>query len=144
MNNEKTYQTKSFEETRILGQKFARQLILGDVLAFYGDLGSGKTTFIQGLALGLNIKRRIISPTFIIVRHYSLKKGNFYHIDLYRTQNVDDLFSVGLDEVVINKENIVTIEWAEKLGKLLPQKRYDLKFSYLDDNTREIKIRKYE
>ena len=63
-------------------------------MAFYGNLGSGKTTFIQGLALGLNIKRRIISPTFIIVRHYKLEKGNFYHTDLYRTQNVNDLFSV--------------------------------------------------
>jgi tRNA threonylcarbamoyladenosine biosynthesis protein TsaE len=142
--NEKIYQTKNFEQTKLLGKKLAKQLKSGDILAFYGNLGSGKTTFIQGLALGLNIKRRIISPTFIIVRHYELEKGSFYHIDLYRTQNVNDLFSVGLDEIVSNNENIVTIEWAEKLGKLLPKKRYDLHFTYLDENTREIKIKKYE
>jgi tRNA threonylcarbamoyladenosine biosynthesis protein TsaE len=142
--NEEIYQTKSSAQTKLLGKKLAKKLKPGDILAFYGNLGSGKTTFIQGLALGLNIKRRIISPTFIIVRHYKLEKGNFYHIDLYRTQNVNDLSSVGLDEIISNNENIATIEWAEKLGKLLPQKRYDLNFMYLDENTREIKIKKYE
>jgi len=142
--NEKTYQTKNFEQTRLLGKKLAKRLKPGDILAFYGNLGSGKTTFIQGLALGLNVKRRIISPTFIIVRHYKLEKGNFYHIDLYRTQNVNDLLSVGLGEIISNNENIVTIEWAEKLDKLLPKKRYDLKFSYIDEFTRSITINKHE
>ena len=142
--NEEIYQTKNFEQTKLLGKKLAKRLKPGDILAFYGNLGSGKTTFIQGLALGLNIKRRIISPTFIIVRHYKLEKGNFYHIDLYRTQNVNDLLSVGLGEIISNNENIVTIEWAEKLDKLLPKKRYDLKFSYIDEFTRSITINKHE
>lgn len=141
--NEEIYQTKTSEQTRLLGVEFAKKIKQGDILAFYGDLGSGKTTFIQGLALGLNIKRRIISPTFIIIRHYKLKNGNFYHIDLYRTQNVNDLLSVGLDEILITKENIVTIEWSEKLGSLMPKIRYDLKFSYIDEFTRSISIKKY-
>jgi len=142
--NEEIYQTKNFEQTKLLGKKLAKRLKPGDILAFYGNLGSGKTTFIQGLALALNIKRRIISPTFIIIRHYKLEKGNFYHIDLYRTQNMNDLLSVGLGEIISNNENIVTIEWAEKLDKLLPKKRYDLKFSYIDESTRSITINKYE
>lgn len=140
----KTYITNSGEETKSLGEKLAKELKPGDFLAFYGNLGSGKTTFIQGLAKGLGIKRRIISPTFIIVRHYKLNKGNFYHIDLYRTETKNDLLSVGLDEVIEDRNNIIALEWAEKLGDLLPQKRYEIDCKYIDEYKREIKITKYE
>lgn len=144
MNNKKTYITKNANETKKLGKSFAKTIKPGDFLAFYGNLGSGKTTFIQGLAEGLSIKRRIISPTFIIVRHYNLEKGSFYHIDLYRTQTKHDLLSVGLDEIINNSENIVAVEWSDKLLDIKPTKRIDLHFEYLSDTERRIVVKKYE
>lgn len=144
MDNKEFYITNGSEETKSLGEKLAKKLKPGDFLAFYGNLGSGKTTFIQGLAKGLGIKRRIISPTFIIVRHFSFKKGNFYHIDLYRTETKNDLLSVGLDEIIEDKNNIIALEWAEKMNDFLPEKRYEIHCNYLDEDKREIKISKYE
>lgn len=82
-----------------------------------------------------------ISPTFIIVRHYKLEKGNFYHVDLYRAQTKNDLLSVGLGEVIEDENNIVALEWAEKMKELLPKKRIELHFKYMDENKREIIIK---
>lgn len=144
MNNEEVHLTKSAKETKDLGKSYAKKIKSGDFLAFYGNLGGGKTTFIQGLAEGLNITRRIISPTFIIVRHYNLEKGSFYHIDLYRTQTKHDLLSVGLDEIIDNNENIVAVEWSDKLGDLKPEKRTEFHFEYLNEKERKIQIKKYE
>ncbi|OGH24409.1 MAG: tRNA (adenosine(37)-N6)-threonylcarbamoyltransferase complex ATPase subunit type 1 TsaE [Candidatus Levybacteria bacterium RIFCSPLOWO2_01_FULL_39_24] len=148
---EKVFVTNNFEETQKLGENFARSLLASpqgetsNVITLYGELGSGKTTFVQGLAAGLGIKNRIISPTFIIVRSYKLRikdKGlminDFYHIDLYRVESERDLEGLGIEEIVNNKNNIVVIEWAEKLKKYLPQKRIDIKFSYEKDNIRKI------
>ena len=135
--------------TKKLGRDFAKVLEKGDVVALYGNLGSGKTTFAQGLAKGLGIKRRIISPTFIIVRQYRIKNHelrimNFYHVDLYRMENLVDVKELGLEEILNNSSNIVAIEWAEKLGNGLPEKRWDIKFEYLDEDKRKIIINNYE
>jgi tRNA threonylcarbamoyladenosine biosynthesis protein TsaE len=139
--NENTHITKNAEETKKIAKEFTKQISKGDFIAFYGNLGSGKTTFIQGLAEGLGIKRRIISPTFIIVRRYNLKKGNFYHIDLYRTKSNLDVLGLGIDEILNDKNNIIALEWAEKMGKMLPNKRIDVYFEYLGDNKRKITIK---
>jgi tRNA threonylcarbamoyladenosine biosynthesis protein TsaE len=149
MNEE--HLTSSSEETQKSGEELACKLKGGDFLAFYGELGSGKTTFIQGLAKGLGIERRIISPTFIIMRHYELKSKtenlrpkNFYHVDLYRTENKHDLLGIGLDQIIQDSNSIVALEWAEKMGEMLPNKRIDLHFEYLGNNQRKISIKKYE
>ncbi len=147
MNKEEVYITKSFEETKLLGEKCAKNLKAGGIIALYGELGGGKTTFVQGIALGLGIERRIISPTFIIVRTYELNienAKNFYHIDLYRTQNQDDIKGLGLEEIISDGKNIVAIEWAEKMGEFLPEKRTDIFFKYIEGDKREIKIIKHE
>lgn len=143
MNSEQIYLTKTSEETKKLAQNFAKTLKLGDFLAFYGNLGSGKTTFIQGLAEGLGVKRRISSPTFIIVRHYKLDKGSFYHIDLYRIKTENDLLGLGIEELIRDKKNIFAVEWSEKIGELLPQERYEIHCKYVKENMHEIKIKKY-
>lgn len=134
----KVFVTNSFKETQKLGRDFAKILKKGDIVYLYGDLGSGKTTFVQGLAEGLEIKQRIISPTFIIVRSYKLGVGSFYHIDLYRIESERDLEGLGIEEIINNKNNIVVIEWAEKLKSYLPQKRIDVKFFYKSDKVRKI------
>ena len=144
--------TNSAEETQHAGKTFAKKLHGGDVILLYGNLGAGKTTFVQGLAKGLGIEKRIISPTFIIVRRYEIPSvilvnevnpgsdsgqarmtvRTFYHIDLYRTQTEDDVKGLGIDEILEEKDAIVAIEWPEKLGSFLPKKRWELRFENHD------------
>lgn len=136
-------ETRNAKETQELGKKFALDLKTGgnhpSVICLYGDLGSGKTTFIQGFAQGLGITKRILSPTFILMRQYSII--NFYHIDLYRIEGEKDVEALGLDEIFSNPENVVAIEWPEKIESILPKKRINIKFEYLDENKRKIIIK---
>lgn len=153
MNKKQVYLTKTSQETKKLAYNFSKRLKPGDFLAFYGNLGSGKTTFIQGLAEGLGINARIISPTFIIIRTYKINNQKsiiknqdqrpkaFYHIDLYRTESKNDLLELGIDEIIEDKNNIIAVEWAEKMKDMLPDKRIELHFKYVDENTREISIK---
>ncbi len=136
--------TDSLKKTQNFARDFAKNLKGGDILCLYGNLGSGKTSFVQGLAKGFGITRRIISPTFIIARRYEMGDLNLYHIDLYRTQTLQDLLSIGIDEILEGDNNIVVIEWAEKLLDLIPKKRIDLKFEYIDENKRKITIENHE
>jgi tRNA threonylcarbamoyladenosine biosynthesis protein TsaE len=136
-----TFTTNNFKETQRLGHDFAKILEKGDIVCLYGDLGSGKTTFVQGLAQGLGIKNRIISPTFIIVRSYELGVMSFYHIDLYRMENEKDIESLGLGEILNNKDNIIAIEWAEKLKDKGLKNRIDVEFSYEKNDVRKIAFR---
>ncbi len=144
----KTYNSKSLEETQKIAEELGVSLTKGSIITLYGDLGSGKTTFVQGLAKGLGIDRRLNSPTFIIVRSYKLKTTaknlkSFYHIDLYRIQNEKEIEGLGLKEIMSDPQNIVAIEWAEKLGTLLPEKRTDIKLEYVDENRRSMSIYDY-
>ncbi|OGH11670.1 MAG: tRNA (adenosine(37)-N6)-threonylcarbamoyltransferase complex ATPase subunit type 1 TsaE [Candidatus Levybacteria bacterium RIFCSPLOWO2_01_FULL_36_13] len=136
--------TNSVKQTQEIGTKLARKLRKGDIVCLYGNLGSGKTSFVQGLAKGLGISKRIISPTFIIMRSYEIKNYNFYHIDLYRIYGKDDLIPLGITELIKSRENILAIEWAEKLNEVLPQKRIDLHFKQVDENTRSILMERHE
>ncbi len=138
------YLTNSVSKTQELAEKFASQINPGDVLAFYGELGSGKTSFIQGLAKGLGIKRRIMSPTFIIVRSYALDDGSFYHVDLYRIQNNADLLGTGIDQLINDKNSIVALEWAEKMGTMLPARRIEVHIEDLKNDKRRITVVRYE
>ncbi len=149
MNDKNIFITNSFKETQNLGKKLAKTLKGGELVALYGNLGGGKTTFVQGLAMGLGIKRRIISPTFIIIRTYDLRPKTkdqrlttFYHVDLYRTETTADIRGLGVDEIIGNSNNIVVVEWAEKMRELLPKQRIDIYFEYLDENKREITVNK--
>jgi len=130
--------TTSFEETQHAGESFAQQLKGGEVIALYGDLGSGKTTFVQGVAKGLGIEKHIISPTFIIMRTYTFGEKTLYHVDLYRIEGEKDVEGLGLRELMNDPQNIVLIEWPEKIENLLPENRIDIVFTYVDNDNREI------
>ena len=137
--------TQSAQETQKLGEKIGRDLKASlstdkRVVALYGELGGGKTTFIQGLAKGLGIKKRILSPTFVFVRQYPLTKGIFHHVDLYRINNLTDAKGLGLEEIFVDSEAIVAIEWAERIKEILPEERIDIYFEYLGEEKRKIKI----
>lgn len=137
----KVFITNNSKETQGLGQDFGKVLEKGDIVCLYGELGSGKTTFVQGLAGGLGIKEKIISPTFIIIRSYPSK--NFYHVDLYRIEN-REIQGLGLEEILNDSSDIVVIEWAEKLGNLMPARRIDVKFSYEKEDIRKITFDHHE
>ena len=138
--------TENAQETYRLGQEFTDYLVKNNlsVLALTGDLGAGKTVFISGLAAGLGIKRRILSPTFILMREYPVERKDFpfrrlYHIDLYRIESEKDIEALGLKEIMADPVNLVAIEWAEKM-RGLPKKRVEVKFKYVDENRRKINI----
>lgn len=109
----------------------------GYAVCLYGDLGSGKTTFTQGLAEGLHITERILSPTFVLMREYLTDNNTLYHIDLYRTNNNSAL---QIPELLTNPNAFVVIEWADKLGEKKPKKRFDIFFNTCDDNSHEIRM----
>lgn len=112
------------------------------VVCLYGELGSGKTTFSGGFAKVFGITTRLLSPTFIIVRRYSVPKqiGFLYHIDLYRIEGEKDLSGLGIQEILADPDSIVLIEWAEKLGEVLPKHRVDVRFSVTEDRKHHISI----
>lgn len=130
--------TNSSEETQKIAEEFAHTLKGGEVLCLYGDLGYGKTTYIQGLAKGLGIKAKIISPTFIIMRSYKIKLKIFHHVDLYRINTKQEIVDLGLLDIMKDPGSIVAIEWPGKMGKLLPDKRIDIEIEYIDENKRKI------
>ncbi len=132
--------TKSSQETFALGQKIGSSLIGGETLALSGNLGAGKTTFVQGLAMGLGIKSKIVSPTFILMRSYKANKFNLYHVDLYRLEGdiKKEVTNLGLTEAWERKENIVVIEWAEKIKDMLPSGTRWIKFKALESGDHEV------
>lgn len=134
--------TKSAFETQSLGKEAASNLEGGAVFALSGDLGSGKTTFVQGFAEGLGVKARIISPTFILVRKYKVGDKDFYHIDLYRLEgNIEnEVINLGLSDLWEKPENIVVIEWAEKIKNMIPESAKWIKFENLGGDRRKIMI----
>jgi len=134
-----------------LGKKTADELIKSikgksaKVFALTGDLGSGKTTFVQGFAKGLGTSARIISPTFILMRKYLVpgnKFLNFYHVDLYRLEGdtENEVINLGLTDIWKNPENIVVIEWAEKIKNIIPEVKTEISFENLGENKRKIII----
>lgn len=135
--------SKSSKETKNIAGKLAKSLKAQDVVALYGELGAGKTTFVQGLvrALGGN-EREVISPTFVILKDYKVKSkvNSVSHIDLYRLEEKYEIDDLGLDELFEDQKGIVIIEWAEKAKGLLPKKRINVYFEYVDENKRKIKI----
>lgn len=138
--------TKSSRETQALGEETGKRLFLmrpatkALVLALSGNLGGGKTTFIQGLAKGLGVKEKILSPTFVLMRrHKTAKRGVFFfHIDCYRMENPKEALTIGYKELLGDKNNILAIEWPEKIDRLIPSDALRINFDFIDDKTRKI------
>jgi len=188
-----TYTTNSFEETQVLGEELAYYLsssrkrgsrvfapfldsrLHGNdrrkgavVLGLSGNLGGGKTTFMQGFAKGLGINEKILSPTYVILKRFSLPSlrghsnarsnpkaqiasspeasrndGNFtdfYHIDCYRINKPEEILELDFKKIVSNPKNIVAVEWPEKIKKYMPGLAFFLRFEIADDQSRNISI----
>jgi tRNA threonylcarbamoyladenosine biosynthesis protein TsaE len=131
--------TRSEDETIELGKRFSTILVPGDVVALFGDLGSGKTKFVQGVCIGLGVSETVNSPTFIIMNKY---KGRLtvYHFDFYRVKSVDEVIEIGFRDFIFN-DAVSLIEWADVVYELLPSKRYDVYLRFIDgEDEREIEI----
>ncbi|MCX7990937.1 MAG: tRNA (adenosine(37)-N6)-threonylcarbamoyltransferase complex ATPase subunit type 1 TsaE [Proteobacteria bacterium] len=132
--------SKSFEETILIGEEFSKKIYGGAIVALYGELGSGKTHFVKGIAKGLRVEREITSPSFVISQYYRGTLFNLIHIDLYRINNFNELEDIGWYDF-LNEKNIILIEWADKIEEELREyKVIRVYFSYINENSREIKI----
>lgn len=142
----KTYLSHSEEETIKLGNQFAKFLKNGDVVAFYGDLGSGKTEFIKGICDFFAVKEIVTSPTFTIMNHYNGIKDNsevvLYHIDLYRINKKEDLLEIGFRDCMFSDKSIKLVEWAEKGESMIPTTHFNVEItpSLDDENLRTVNV----
>ena len=121
-----TYPLSSAEETIAFARKLASLLPSKAIIALSGDLGAGKTTFVQGLALGLGIQEPIQSPTFVLLNAY---QNLLYHFDLYRLRQAADFTNLGFEEY-FHLDGICAIEWPDRIETLLPENTYRVEFSY--------------
>jgi len=178
----KRFITKSAKSTKEIAAKFAEQILrqkpgkTAIILGLQGELGSGKTTFLQGFAKGLGIKEKILSPTFIIMKKFKIPQVKilntlkltyskisrpryfgyrlFYHIDCYRLNKPEEILSLGFKRIISDPQNIVAIEWPEKIKSLLPNpsdreklttgqgNKISIKFNHINKTTRKLTIKK--
>ncbi len=165
----KTIITSNFQATQKLGQELAKNLIPGQIICLSGDLGTGKTTFVQGILNGLGIKGPYTSPTFVIVKEYKKKNTKhpsrlvettcrreagktqitnkpqttnhkpqtIYHIDAYRV-NEKDILNLGWEEIILEPGNLIVIEWAERIKKIIPGSAQWINFHWEGKERRKI------
>ena len=149
--------TISSVQTKKIGQDFARKIKSGGVICLTGDLGAGKTTFAQGFLKALGVKGPYTSPTFLVMKRYrinprhsqrktrkekslrvmSYELGDIYHIDAYRIKD-KDLLNLGWKEIIADPKNIVVIEWADRVKKIVPKNSLWINFEWLDEKKRRI------
>ena len=130
--------SNSWEQTFEAGKTLAKKLSPGDVIAFHGDLGAGKTVFVRGLAEGLGLDARVTSPTFTIVNEY---EGDIplFHFDMYRLSGSDELFEIGWEDY-LSRGGICAVEWSEITEDAFPENTINIYIKKIDDNSREITI----
>jgi tRNA threonylcarbamoyladenosine biosynthesis protein TsaE len=133
--------TSSPQETIEFAKRFAANVKPGMVLCLEGQLGSGKTTFIKGLAEGLGLKRsdQVKSPTFVLMHIYKTKTP-LYHFDCYRLNSLEELENIGFQDFVNDPHAISCVEWAEKAAALLPSTARHIRFEILDTSKRRITL----
>ncbi len=130
--------TKSVSETYDVANLIATKLSGGEILLLSGDLGAGKTTFTKGLALALGVDDVITSPTFTIMKEY-YGRLKLYHFDMYRLESEDEVYELGFEEYLADKDGVAVIEW-NKFSSFETEDVFELNFSRIDDTTRRIEI----
>jgi len=143
----KEYITSSVLETQKLAKQLAKEMFKkqkgqkAQVLGLEGDLGGGKTTFLQGFAKGLGIKKKILSPTFVILKKFKVKHKIFYHIDCYRIKKPKEMLDLGFKQIISNPKNIVAVEWSNRIKKIMPKNTILINFEFINKNKRKIIIK---
>ena len=132
--------THSADETQALGQKLASRLAPGDVIAYFGDLGAGKTAFTRGLAQGLGITDPVTSPTYTIVNEYLSGRIPLFHFDMYRLSSSDELFDIGWEDY-LSRGGVCAVEWSENVEDALQDAiRVNIEKDADEPDTRHITI----
>jgi tRNA threonylcarbamoyladenosine biosynthesis protein TsaE len=133
------YKTSSEEETVELGRMIARTLPARACILLIGNLGAGKTTLAKGIVHGLGVAEpeEVASPTFTLIHEYG--EGRVYHIDLYRLDKVEQLATLGLDDI-FDREAVVLIEWGERFPAQMPRRRMEIRLSAIGDTERQIEV----
>ena len=130
--------TKSPEQTELLGKKLAELLRPGDVIAYYGDLGAGKTAFTRGLAAGLGIREAVTSPTYTIVNEYLSGRMPLFHFDMYRLSSDEELFDIGWEDY-LQRGGVCAVEWSENVDDAL-ESPICVRIERTGDDSRKITI----
>jgi len=133
-----TVQARTPEETDAAGARLGARLGPGDVVALTGELGAGKTCFTQGLARGLGVPGRAVSPTFVLINEYR-GRVPVHHVDAYRTESLTELLDLGLEEL-FDGEGVTIVEWADKLTPLLPARAVHVHIDGVGDEIRTITV----
>ena len=135
--------THSVTETQKLGQTLGAGIHQAIIIALTGDLGTGKTAFVQGLAKGLGVPEKyyITSPTFTLINEYPGRR-RLFHVDLYRIEHAPELAEIGLEEI-LREDAVIAIEWAEKLLSESLFDHLELRFKMIDEDTRRIDLFAY-
>lgn len=133
-------QTHSPEETEAVGRKLAALLHPGDVIAYYGDLGAGKTAFTRGLAAGLGVTEQVTSPTYTIVNEYLSGRMPLFHFDMYRLGSADELFDIGWEDYLA-RGGVCAVEWSENVDEAFEAPiRITITKDPADENVRTITL----
>ena len=132
--------TRSAEETIKLGEKIAARLKPGDIVALSGELGSGKTTLVKGIAKGLGVAnyRYVNSPSFVLVKEYK-GKIPLFHFDIYRLDSLKDIEDIGYEDYLARR-GVVVIEWSSKMTRILPKKHLEVSIKIKNPNERTVHI----
>lgn len=133
------FTANSPEETIKFAEKIGKLLKKGDVIAYTGGLGAGKTTFTRGLAIGLGLGDNVTSPTFSIVNEYTGEKISLYHFDMYRIMGADELETTGFYDYPL-EESVFAVEWSENISEELPDNTIYINIERVDDETRVITV----
>ena len=142
MSKHRRILTQSPQETMDFAREFAQELRPGSIVALIGDLGSGKTTFMKGLArgLGLEDENAVKSPTYVIMHIYPTPIP-LYHFDLYRLESASELDAIGFEEFIHDPKAIVCIEWADRAAKWIPKTAYNVRLTSVSEKKREIEVK---
>lgn len=139
---------KNLEETQKIAADFAKKLLnlsgqeKATVVGLYGELGSGKTSFTQGVARALGVCENVVSPTFVIEKIYELSNQKFQHlihIDAYRLEKSSELLHLGWQEIIADPKNLILIEWPERVSDIMPE-HIHINFRHIENEQREIEI----
>ena len=130
--------TNNETETEKAGAEFASNLPDGSVVAFYGDLGAGKTAFVRGMARGMGITSRVNSPTFTIVNEY-IGERELYHFDMYRLGSADELFDIGWEDY-LSRGGVCAVEWSENVADAFEGDEIVVRIEKISDCARKISI----
>ena len=133
--------TTSAEDTIKLGEKIAKRLKSGDIVALSGELGAGKTTLVKGIAKGLGVKnyRYVNSPSFVLVKEYR-GKIPLFHFDIYRLNNLKEIEDIGYEDYLARR-GVVVIEWSSKMTRILPKRHFDIALKIKNSNERIISVK---